>query len=238
MKKSLVIVCIVLLAFQFKQSHAQSFQATFPDSIKYGEAIAGSALSCWINNYVTNLTDSAIILDVVRVQDDTAIPGWTSAFCFVTCQIPEIDSLRTTLSAHDSVNMAVHFIITDIPDSGTILMKIKNVLNPTEVIYQRFYGVSQIPSRINETGPSHSTIGIYPSPVRAGNDFSIQLSNTKTMSEAVLNIYSVYGNQVSNVHHLKPGINHLICNLSAGIYFYNITYDGTQFYSGKLIVVE
>ena len=215
---------------------SQSFQATFPDSIKYGEAIAGSTLSCWINNYVTNLTDSAIILDVVRVQDDIATPGWTSSFCFVTCQIPEIDSIRVSLAAHDSVNMAVHFIITDIPDSGTILMKIKNALNPTEVIYQWFYGISQMASGINSSGFTPGCSGIFPSPVRSGSVFSIQLSNIKTTNDAVLKIYSIYGNQLSNVPHLNPGINQFNCNLASGIYFYTVSTDGSPFYSGKLIV--
>jgi len=238
MKKSLVILCIVLLALQSNQSRSQSFRATFPDTIKYGEAIQGSALSCWINNYVTNLTDSAIIFDVVRVQDDIATLGWISSFCFVTCQIPEIDSIRVSLAAHDSVNMAVHFIITDIPDSGTIVMKIKNALNPSEVIYQRFYGISQMASGINSSVFTPSSSGIFPSPVRSGSIFSIQLSNMKTTNDAVLKIYSVYGNQVSNVPHLNPGINQLNCNLASGIYFYTVSADGLQFYSGKLIVVE
>jgi hypothetical protein len=238
MKKRFMIVCIILVAFQYKQSMSQSFRATFPDTIKYGEAIQGSALSCWINNYVTNLTDSAIIFDVVRVQDDIATPGWTSSFCFVTCQIPEIDSIRVSIAPNDSVNIAVHFIITDIPDSGTILMKIKNALNPAEVIYQRFYGISQMASGINSSGFIPSCSGIFPSPVRSGSVFSIRLSNMKTTNDAVLNIYSVYGNKVSKELHLNPGINQLNCSLSSGIYFYTVSADGSPFFTGKLIVVE
>ncbi len=235
--KKYLILGVLFFLLQCEKIFSQSFTYAFPDTIAYGEPVSGSALSCWVGDTITNISGSILDLDVIRVQDDCATPGWTSAFCFQTCQIPEIDSIRCTMAVGETVNMAVHLIITALPDSGTVLMKIKNASNPSEVIFQRFYGVSQLGLKANEESASRSSVTIYPSPVLAGNEFHMNITNTKSAGQNIsLLVYNIYGNIVSALKNLKEGNNTLNLDLAAGIYSYSLTSSGSKFYSGKLIV--
>ena len=239
MKKNYTILSITCLLFYSVRSFSQSFTVAFPDTVAYGEAVTGAALSCWVNNYVTNHSGASIDIDIVRVQDDCATPGWTSAFCFKACQSPDIDSLRSVLSNNDSVNMAVHLIVTNIPDSGTVLMKLKNVSNPSNIIYQRFYGVSRLASAVSQEAEKKTSVKIYPSPVLPGRDFSMYIANVQnTSNEITLVVYNIYGSRMRNANNLRDGINTLSFDLPAGIYSYTLTQGAIKFYSGKLIVTE
>jgi hypothetical protein len=238
MKRVFILLGISFLLFHCEKIFSQSFTAVFPDTIQYGPPIDGSALSCWTGDLVTNISGSPLDLDVVRVQDDTATPGWKSDFCFQTCQMPEIDSIRCTLAPSEIVNMAVHLVITATPDSGTVLMKIKNVINPAEVVYQRFYGISQLGLKANEGSAFRTNVNIYPSPVLSGNDFSMNILLAKKAGSLSLAVYNIFGGIVQSTNNLRAGNNTLNFNLAAGIYSYSLFSGSEKLTSGKLIVID
>lgn len=237
MKTVYKILTIAFFLFFSERSFSQSFTVAFPDTVAYGDPVAGAALSCWVGDYVTNHSGASIVIDIVRVQDDNATPGWTSAFCFNACQMPSIDSMRSTLADNDSVNMAVHLIVTATPDSGTVIMKLKNVSNPSNVIYQRFHGVSRLASGVNEGSNAKASVNIYPSPIMAGNNFSMNIANPKNKgNEIVLEVYNMFGSIVYKENDLKEGKNTLRLDLPTGIYSYSLGNGSAKFTFGKLVV--
>ena len=227
---------LILLSFSGSGVvHAQSFSVSFPDTIAYGPAVDSTALSCWVNDYVTNLSGQPLVLDVVRVEDVTVIPGWSSAFCFQTCQIPEKDSIRATLSAGEAVNIAVHFEINSIPDSGTVLMKYKNANNPSEVVFQRFYGISYDATSAASPEGRANNIRCYPVPVRTGEHLYVDCRSSLP-DGARLEILGLSGNKIVDVQ-LVQGINTLPADLPAGCYLYNVSAGNRVLRSGKLLVI-
>ncbi len=231
---SLGFICLFLI--QGERSSCQSLSLTFPDTLVYGEPVAGSNLSCWVGNWVKNISGAPLTVDVIRVMDDTSTPGWTSSFCFYFCQMPTIDSFRYTMPKNDSVNMAVHLIITANPDSGTVIMKIKNASDPSEFYIQRFHGVSEFGAGVNESGKS-TQVSIYPSPVISGNALSMNLANIKS-TDILFVLYDVYGSVIKTIGDLKEGNNNLSLNLAAGIYSYSLLSGNTRVNSGKFSVVK
>ena len=239
MKKIIYLSAIIVSVFCGNVSSAQSFTVSFPDTFAYGPAIDSSALSCWTNDFVTNISGTSLVLDIVRVENDTATPGWTSAFCFQSCQAPFIDSLRTMMAPSEVVNVAIHFIITGIPDSGTILMKIKNVNNPSEVVYQRFYGSSLHGSGIFPVSNSKADVTVYPLPLLTGKDFSMFISaNQFSLTDLSLAVYTIYGSKLASVNGLSKGTNTLNFNFPAGVYFFTIESKGSVISTGKLIFAD
>jgi hypothetical protein len=239
MKNIFYLPAVLLSVFYASFSSAQSFIVSFPDTIAYGPAMAGTALTCWTNDLVTNISGDSLVIDIIRVEDDTATPGWSSAFCFQACQAPFIDSLRATMAPSEVVNMAAHFIITDIPDSGTILMKIKNVSNPADVIYQRFYGISQSSTGISEPVDFKKDVKVYPLPMQCGKDFSMFISTDKFhFNDISLSVYNIYGSKLTCINNLNSGLNTLNFNFPSGAYFFSITSKGKIIGSGKLIFAD
>ena len=235
MKKGFLIAASLLL-LQAYQVSAQWLTAAFPDTLVYGEPVAGSDLSCWNGNWVKNTSGAALTVDVIRIQDDVSTPGWTSSFCFYFCQQPTIDSFQYTMPKNDSVNMAVHLIITASPDSGTVIMKLKNAADPSQYIIQRFHGVSEFGAGVNEFGRS-AQVSIYPSPVISGNEFSVNITNIKN-TELSLRVSNIYGSVVKTINNLKAGSNTLSLDLAAGIYSYSLFSENTPINSGKFPVVK
>jgi hypothetical protein len=238
MKKILLLVSVLAL-FQIQKTIAQSFTAVFPDTLVYGPTVDGSSLACWDGNWVKNISGAPLTLDILRVQDDTQTPGWTSAFCFYSCQAPFIDSLRYTMPTNDSVNMAVHLIITASPDSGTVIMKIKNVANPAETLVQSFHGVSQTEFGVHNGASNTADVKIYPSPVVTGTDFNMNITNIKSKNIRLsVIVYNIYGSLVRTINDLTEGSNTLNLNLAAGIYSYRLVSENHTAHSGKISIVK
>ena len=239
MKKLFLFVLAALFLSQSERALSQSLSVDFPDTLVYGPAVAGSSLPCWSGDWVTNRTASSVDVDVVRLMDDVATPGWTSAFCFKACQQPTTDSIRCTLFPYDSVNMAVHLIITSLPDSGTVMMKIKNVSNPSETYVQRFHGVSQLDFGVHDQNANAVRVNIFPSPAIAGTEFNMNIANVKTRSgDLSLELCNIYGNIVTTFQGLKEGGNRLFADVAAGIYSYRLMSGNSTIHSGKLAVIR
>lgn len=225
----LMIVCVIAVG----AGRSQSLQLSFPDTIVYGPAQDSTTLSCWNNDFVTNLLNQPLVVDVVRVLDDTACPGWRSAYCFQFCSLPEIDSTRVTMGPKEAVNMAVHFMVTSQPDSGIVRMKIKNVNTPSEVYYQNFYAITQASSGINQAGQDLS-IQIFPQPAISSEPVTIRVGGG---ADAEMILLDVLGRPTGNVHHLRSGEQSIRLGLPSGLYTYRLINDLGIQSTGKVLVL-
>lgn len=218
---------------------SQSFSVSFPDTIVYGAAIDSSTLSCWNNDYVTNLTENPIELDVIRVQNDTGTPGWTSSFCFQFCSLPYVDSIRATLQPNEAVNIAVHFHVTGIPDTGTVVMMYRNVNDTSEVFYQRFTAITtpaSVGPAINSTG---GNVTCYPLPAIPQQEFKMNLEGEKFSGQDVtLNVYDVFGRIVAVQTGLHEGMNQIVLDVPAGMYTYSLSCGNILVHYGILQFVQ
>lgn len=232
-----IALFVLLLTGNFIQS--QSFSVSFPDTLVYGAAVDSSTLSCWNDDYVTNLTENPIELDVIRVQNDTGTPGWTSSFCFQFCSLPNVDSLRATLQPNEAVNIAVHFHVTGIPDTGTVVMMYRNVNDTSEVYYQRFTAITTPAS----VGPAINTnsgqVTCYPSPAFSQQEFSMNVEGDKfSGQEITLNVYDVFGRHVAVQTGLREGTNQITLHVPAGVYTYSLSCGNAVVHYGILQFVQ
>ena len=240
MKKIYAILGMSFLLIQGGRSFAQTtFQLFAPDTVAYSDTVSWGDIELHDGNYLKNKTANDITFDVVRVQN---VGGtWTSAFCLNVCFADFIDSVQYTLPANDSIAFIPHFYIDATPDSQSIYMKFKNVNVPTDVVYQRFYGITKIGygAGVHEAATNLSNVSVYPSPVVAGNDFNMNVTNVKAQStEFSLVVYNMYGSVVATVNNLKENNNTLNLNLATGIYTYSLLAGNTRINTGEFSVVK
>ena len=238
MKKIYTFILFSLFLFSGEKSFSQSFTFSNPDTAICGAT--GSDLEC-LGDSIINNTSNSLAVDVVRVQDDVGTPGWTSAFCLAVCYLPSKDSMRLVLTPHQHQNLLVHFYTSATADCGTVLFKIKDVNTPTNVAYQRYYASTQsdcacLNAGVNELSANSAKVKVYPSPLIAGNDFNMNISNVQGSKEISLLVYSVYGSVVNKFNNLKEGNNTLNLNLPAGVYSYSLISNNVPIGSGKLAV--
>ncbi len=228
---------VALLSGSAVQS--QNFSVSFPDTIVYGAALDSNTISCWVNDNVTNLTENPLVMDVVRVQNDTGTPGWTSSFCFQFCSLSGVDSIRATMQPNEVVNIAIHFHVTGIPDTGTVLMKFQNVNDTSEVIYQRFYGITTPASVGALTNASAGMVSCYPLPAQPQQEFTMNLEGQKFAGQTVtLEVYDVFGRKVATEVGMHEGANKLNLDLSAGMYTYSLSVGKLVVDTGKLVFAD
>jgi len=233
MKKLYHLIICSFLLIQSGKTFSQSFTFYVPDTIVYGVPLVDSSTDLY--DSIVNNTANTLSIDVVRVENTTAA-GWQTAFCLDVCYLPSVDSVRFTLQPNESQPFSFHFYTSATPDSGTALMKIKDVSNPATTVYQRFYAITQLTS-VNELPAKNVNVSIYPSPVVAGNNFSMNIANVKSGSnEITLSVYNIYGSAVKRIAHLKTGNNSLTLDLPAGIYSYSLISGNEKINSGKIAV--
>ena len=238
MKKLLPLFIFSASFFKTELSFSQSFTVSAPDTIVYLAPAAGKDTSLEANS-ITNTTPNALPVDVLRIQDDTLTPGWTSSFCLVSCYPPYVDSVRYIIPANQTIPLMVHFKVTATPDSGTVVMQVKLPGTTAGSFTHRFYCVTQIGFGVNEESAYRATVNIFPSPVLSGNNFNINISNVKIKSKEIsLVIYDILGSAMRTVHELKEGNNTLNVDLAAGIYSYRLLSGSTEIHSGKLSIVK
>lgn len=214
MKKNLRSCAIFMSLFASMAAHGQTFSVSFPDTIGYGAAVDSNTVSLWNNDYVTNLTPDPLELDVVRVQNDTATPGWTSSFCFQYCNQYWVDSVRATLFPYEAVNIAMHFHVTSVPDSGSVLMMYRNVADTSEVHYQRFYAFTS-PAGI-QNNQTATTLQLSPNPAHAHTTLRL---NTRLDNGTII-VYDFSGHVAMEIKGVSGTAFVISCeNLANGIYF-------------------
>lgn len=235
-----LFTCAFLLFLGGKGFSQASFQLYVDDSIAYGDTMMFGDIECY-GGEIRNKTSNAILLDVVRVQNVNLATGWESYFCTNDqCYADFVDSVRFTLPGDSITEFLPHFGTTATPDSQTVYFKIKNVNTPTDVAYQRYHGVTKIGygSGLNEYAHL-ANVNIYPSPVKSGNTFNLNITNSKVQGDDfTLSLYSIYGSVVRIVTGLHGGNNSLNLDIPSGIYSYRLTSGSTMINSGNLAVLK
>lgn len=233
MKNLSIVVFLACMVFEGTLSFSQSFEFYTPDTAVYGDTLAGGDLVI-DGDYILNKTSNNLTIDVVRVQDvDIANSGWSSAMCLDLCYFPTVDSVQYIIPPNDTVPFIPHFYITASPDSQTIYIKIKDANNPTDVLYQRFYGVTiEGYTGIHEYA-NLANVSVYPSPAVSGHALNMNITNAKIKNkEFTLVVYNIHGGIVSTIHGMKEGNNALNLNLASGMYSYNLVSGDVRINSG------
>ena len=237
MNKIPSLIIFSLFLFAGEKSFSQTFSFINHDTLRYGSPSTTIAFS--IGNSIINNTASPLALEVVRVQNDNGTPGWASSFCLTsTCYNPTVDSVPFTLQANSSAGINIDFYPSSTPDSGTVLMKVKDVNNPSNVAYQRYHAYT-LTSGVNEIADNNVEVKIYPSPVLSGKSFSLNIASVNNHSNNFsLDVYDILGNAVSKFSALNTGDNSIAMSIPQGIYFFKLFSENQQVSSGKIIVVE
>ena len=230
MKKILATLCLVSL---FLGTKAQTFTFVPADTIKYDNP--GNVLYC--SDSIKNNSSTGYYVDVIRVLNDTA-PNWETSFCLDVCYPPSVDSARFYLLPNGVQMFLLDFYSDTIPDTSTVLMKFINVSTPSNVVYQKFYGITVQGLGVN-TVANQTSVKIFPSPVIAGNTFCFRISDKQNISEDfTLLLYDVFGKKSCILKNLVNGDNYLALNLSEGLYVYNLLSGQNCLKTGKIAVVK
>ncbi len=238
MKKiySLAVVCSLIC--MGGRSFSQSFTFANTDTTVCG-AYNNIDLECYNGDYIKNNTSNPITVDVVRVLNDTATAGWTSAFCLNgNCYAPFKDSVRTTIPGDSTVGIIIHFYPDTVtPGCGIVRYSVRDANNPATVAYQTYHACNTC-TGVNELSLYSADVNMYPSPVTAGSNFSMNITNVISKSRNIsLVVFSIYGSVVRTLD-VKEGNNTLNLDLSPGIYSYSLISDNDRLHSGRIPVIR
>ena len=232
MKKLYTLIIASPLLFSLN-SFSQSLTRTMPDTVVVGPV--SDDLECLNGDTLYNTTPNNLDIDVVRVQDVTA-GTWLTAFCLDVCYPPSKDSSRFTMQPNQHQGLVIHFYTDATPTSDYCVFKFKNVNSPSNTYYQKFYATSQLAFGIHEANANTANVNIYPSPVIAGDVFSMNISNVKNVGKEIsIIVYDIYGNAVNKTT-VYQGTNFMNLDLPAGIYSYSLISGNDKINSGKIAV--
>jgi hypothetical protein len=190
----------------------------------------------YLSAKLVNSTSAGFNIDVIRVVNDTA-PNWTTAFCLDGCYPPTVDSVRFFLWADSLQTFVIDFYTDTIPDTSSVVMKFKNVSNPSNVFYQKFYGITDPFAGVHEPDMKNTSVTIFPAPVLSGTPFTFRITDkyANSKSYSVL-ICDICGSRIQTISGLTNGDNYLSLNLTDGIYFYSLIQENKLLKTGKLAV--
>ena len=233
MKKK--ILAFISFIYLFIGVNAQTFSFVPADTIKYDSP--GNVL--YNSDSIINNSSTGYYVDAIRVVNDTA-PGWETSFCLDVCYPPSVDSARFYLLPNTVQMFILDFYSDTIPDTSTVLMKFKNVLNPANVVYQKFYAITLLGLGINSNPSFKETeIKIFPSPAIAGSTFCFNISDKQNANDDfTLLIYDVCGNRAIRMDNLMNGNNYLSLNLSSGIFIYKLLGKNGCVKTGKIAITN
>ncbi|MBI3501439.1 MAG: T9SS type A sorting domain-containing protein [Bacteroidetes bacterium] len=232
MKKLLLLIVVILSSLLgVVEGFSQALTIAMPDTSRCDTA--GKDIECYLGDTIYNSTPNTLDIDVVRVQN-VAASGWTTAFCLNVCYLPTKDSVRFSLASNAHQKFILHFYTTTV-DSGTCYFKFKNVSTPSNTLYQRYYCSTLCVAGVNEHSTGKANVKIYPSPVMAGENFSIAISSEKNTGSMTLVFYNIYGSAVST-NRVGQGINVMNLDLPAGVYSYDLISGNENISSGKMCV--
>jgi len=236
-KKSLYLgsllftACCLLPAASF----SQTFTFTPTDTIQYGST-NGTQFSCY--GTLINNSSTGYYVNVLRVVNDTA-PNWETGFCLDVCYPPPgIDSASVYLLPNAQQLVLIDFFPDTVADTSTVLMKFANAINPSNIVYQKFYGITVQGLGVN-TIAKEVGVKIFPSPVTANSTFCFRISEKQNISEDfTLLLYDVYGKKSTMINGLMNADNYLSLNLPEGMYVYNLLKGTTRVKTGKIAVAK
>src|SRR3989304_7187345 len=178
--KKLLLSFAISACFIFS-AQAQTFSFPSGDTITYGTPT--SLISC--EDTFFNNSSTGYYIDIVRVVNDTA-PFWQTYFCADQCYAWFTDSARFYILPNGNQPFYLDFVTSSMADTTHVLMKFKNVSNPTNTIYQMFYGITYAGFSVNELSNSFN-ISVFPNP--SNGIFTLQSAEEITSVE----IYNVLG---------------------------------------------
>ena len=199
MKKYLLLFSFSAL---FASLHAQVITFIPADTIAYG--IPGSTI--YVSDSIKNNSSAGIYVDVMRVVNDTA-PNWKTSYCLDVCYPPSVDSARVYILANSFQMLLMDFYTDANPDTSMALMKFKNVSNPSNVMYQKLYGITDPNAGVNETHENNFSVNIFPSPVAPNTRFCFHIDDKYTNAKNYsLSIYDLVGRGIRIDHKERPFI--------------------------------
>lgn len=208
--------------------NAQTFSFVPLDTIKYDSP--GNVVYC--SDSIKNNSASGYYVDVIRVLNDTA-PNWQTSFCLDVCYPPSVDSARFYLMPNSVQMFVLDFYSDTIPDTSSVLMKFKNVSNPSNTVYQKFYAITLLGLGVNSIA-AETSVKIFPSPVTAGGTFCFRIAGNNENYSLLL--YDAYGKKSSVLKNLVNGDNYLSLNLAEGLYVYNLLQGTNCIKTGKISI--
>ena len=233
MKKKIFYFITAISLFSFV-SKGQSFSLQLIDTIKYDSP--GSVIA--LKDSLVNNSATGYYVDVFRVVNDTA-PNWETSFCLDVCYLPSVDSARVYLLPNAGQVFILDFYSDTLPDSSTVYMKFKNVADPSNVVYQKFYGVTINGLGINPLyAQKDVSVKMFPSPVTSGGSFTMHISDTNNRHDFSMIIYNLIGEKITELKGLKQGDNFLRTSLQPGLFLYTLSSEGKPLNSGKIMVTD
>ncbi len=210
---------------------AQSFSVVAADTIAYGNP--GDVIFC--SDSIKNNSATGFYVDVIRVINDTA-PNWQTSYCLDVCYPPSADSARFYLLPSSYQNILLDFYSDTTPDTSMVLMKFKNVTNPSNTAYLKLWGITSKGLGVADIPSKNEYVNIYPSPIRSGMPFTLEVGKLYEEKDLSLILYDLTGKKIEEICGLRSGNNNLTINFEPGIFFYSLLSSGKLVANGKIAV--
>lgn len=186
-----------------------TFQLTSADTMY---DVAGTTIS--VDAELTNTGTQDILIYARRIENDMPV-GWASSMCIDVCYPYTTDSVVFLLPAGITQPVHVYFHTSSaISDTGHVKMGFKNLSDPTNKNTIHTFGITTMPTSINQTITPNTYFSIVPNPVTT--ELKINLS---THSNFDLQIFNALGEKIIQANN-KSAID--VSNLNNGIYFVKI----------------
>jgi hypothetical protein len=212
-------------------------------------AATSSLKTIYFNTYLMNVSNNPINLRVIRT--DNQIPnGWSSSLCIGVCFPPEADSIDAPiLNAGQDTLLELLVNVDDIPGTGTVTLKVKNILDPTDFEIKDFT-LTTIPAAVKKADMSitgqYRLYSNYPNPFNSSTNISFEIGGQSAQRTIVI-IYNVVGQRIRRIHDgiLSPGLHEMNWDgrdalgrpVSSGIYFIELRTE-QQFLMGKMFLLK
>jgi hypothetical protein len=235
MKKSILkIVSIALISMTGFMSNAQDMTfVLMNDSVITGPTSADIALY----GTIYNNTSSDILVQADRLENN--IPtDWNTAFCLDFCLPPHIGQGSVLIPANSNQLFTIHFYTAATNNSANVYMRFLNTANPSNIIYQRFYGNSdQSLSSGAATTRMNQRMKVYPNPFKTSALIEIPGNGKNSPTEVVAEIYDMTGKVIRTEKH-EVSTRFILDrkNLPAGIYYMTVRSEKQIIASGRFSV--
>lgn len=232
MKKNILL--LLLFFALFFHSPAQTFSLVNIDTFVV-DAV-GSVPSCHAT--IKNNSSTGFYVDVLRLVNDTA-PNWQTAFCIDVCYPPTTDSARFYLPANFTQGFLLEFFSDTLPDTSRVMMKFKNVSDPSNTFTQHYYGITDLTFGVHESLANTLAVRIFPSPVLSGNEFTFHILEKSQISKKYsLQLFDLLGKKIHTVYGLMQGENRMSLNLEEGLFLYMLQDEKRLLKTGKIVITR
>jgi hypothetical protein len=191
------------------------------DSVQYG--LPGDVLSSFGMIHNLSSTDN---VEVGISKQFIGIPGdWSTALCADICYSPATTSTTVTIPPDDSLEFIFYFYTGATADSGSVKVRLKNMNITSNVIFQRYTGITGLGAGMTELNAGEITL--YPNPsMGAIRVNGVRESDRIELSDPSGRVVYISGNNIAEID---------ISELRSGLYLYRIIRNKSVIKQGKLI---